>query len=400
MNNNQLLGIIGSLALLFGVFSPLFSAPIVGSGGNFLDVKIVGPIVLALAAISFVLTIMKKYKGLWLTGLGSAAIILYKFIDIQYKMYSMELGISLSWGWPMLGVAVGLLIWCAAIEQKHQDELVANTENENSMPKHCSKCDSVLETGVRFCSRCGYDVASSQNKPQRQLADIFPKILLDSSASSNMYLWLVMCYSFYYLLISYAFEILLFIRYNLGFELFEINVKKISNSLNIVSCLALAFFVILFTIMIRSEKIKIKQIPAHYIYLGILMCNHVFNCIHIFYNNYSIYIYCIEKITMVIVFIAIFIFHSTEGKFKTQFKQIPISHYYLTFLLYMFLSNSIINFSHIILSNKATNLILVYETFKTINKANGIILIILLSIIIIMHIFSKYASKKREARAS
>jgi hypothetical protein len=148
MNNNQLLGIIGSALLFFGVFAPILSAPIVGNINYFMNGKGDGTIVLILAVISFVLTLMKKYKGLWITGLGSVAIILITFIILQNRLSSMksvmkrELAgnpfagfaeimtqtIQFQWGWPLLIIGAALLIICAAKEQNYRTEPTANTK--------------------------------------------------------------------------------------------------------------------------------------------------------------------------------------------------------------------------------------------------------------------------------
>ncbi len=67
----QLLGLIGSVVLFVGVFAPIVSIPIMGNMNYFQNGKGDGTIVLVLAVISLILVLLKKFKGLWLTGLVS-----------------------------------------------------------------------------------------------------------------------------------------------------------------------------------------------------------------------------------------------------------------------------------------------------------------------------------------
>lgn len=72
----QLLGVIGSLLLFIGVFTPIMSVPIVGSLNYFQNGRGDGVIVLVFAVISIALTLGKKYRGLWITGAGSLGVML------------------------------------------------------------------------------------------------------------------------------------------------------------------------------------------------------------------------------------------------------------------------------------------------------------------------------------
>jgi len=79
----QLLGLIGSAVLFVGVFAPIVSIPIMGNMNYFQNGKGDGVIVLVLALISLILVLLKKFKGLWFTGLGSMAIMTFTFINFQ-----------------------------------------------------------------------------------------------------------------------------------------------------------------------------------------------------------------------------------------------------------------------------------------------------------------------------
>ncbi len=136
MDNRQLLGILGSIALIVGVFAPIISVPIVGSINYFSNGKGEGTIVLALGIISIILAIMNKYRGLWFTALGSLSVLLFTFVSFQLRMadaraeleaeladnpfrgladLAME-AVQLEWGWAVLLAGIGLLAASAAMK--------------------------------------------------------------------------------------------------------------------------------------------------------------------------------------------------------------------------------------------------------------------------------------------
>ena len=136
----QLLGLIGSIVLFVGVFTPIVSVPIMGNMNYFQNGKGDGTIVLILAVISLVLVLVKKYKGLWFTGIGSLAVMLFTFINFQSTISQakadMELelaenpfrglvdmamqSVQLQWGWALLIVGAALVIASAAIKDETQ----------------------------------------------------------------------------------------------------------------------------------------------------------------------------------------------------------------------------------------------------------------------------------------
>lgn len=137
MGTKQILGLIGSIVLFTGVFTPILSIPIMGNITYLQNGKSEGTIVLVLAVVSLILVLAKKYKGLWFTGLGSAAVIALTFFNFQMKMSDMKakMGanlagnpfkgladmamqtVQLQWGWALLVVGAGLVIASAAIRE-------------------------------------------------------------------------------------------------------------------------------------------------------------------------------------------------------------------------------------------------------------------------------------------
>ena len=134
----QLIGMIGSIILIVGVFTPILSVPIMGNMNYFQNGEGDGTIILILAVISFILVLIKKCKGLWFTGLGSVGVLLFTFIDFQSRMSQIianmesELAgnpfrgladiaiqsVQLQWGWALLIVGSALIIASAAMKEE------------------------------------------------------------------------------------------------------------------------------------------------------------------------------------------------------------------------------------------------------------------------------------------
>ena len=96
-----------------------------------------GVIVLILAAISLILVLLKKFKGLWFTGLGSMAIMTFTFINFQMALTNTKIqmetdlagnpfrgiadmamqSVQIQWGWVLLIIGAVLVITSAAIKE-------------------------------------------------------------------------------------------------------------------------------------------------------------------------------------------------------------------------------------------------------------------------------------------
>ena len=134
----QLLGLIGCAVLFIGVFAPIVSMPIMGNMNYFQNGKGDGVIVLVLVVFSLILVLLKKFKGLWFTGLGSMAIMTFTFINFQMALDNTKTqmetelvgnpfrgiadmamqSIQIQWGWALLIIGAVLLIASAAIKEK------------------------------------------------------------------------------------------------------------------------------------------------------------------------------------------------------------------------------------------------------------------------------------------
>lgn len=141
MNTKQILGLIGSIVLFIGVFTPIVSVPIMGNMNYFQNGKGDGTFILILAVVSLVLVLSKKYKGLWVTGLGSLAVMAFTFVNFQMKISDMKSqmeselagnpfrgladmamqSVQLQWGWALLIVGAGLIIASAAMKNESNE---------------------------------------------------------------------------------------------------------------------------------------------------------------------------------------------------------------------------------------------------------------------------------------
>ncbi len=136
MNNRQLLGISGSALLFIGVFLPVVKLPIVGDMNYFANGRGDGVLVLLLSVTSLALVLLRWYRELWITGLGSAAVLAFTFFNFQSKMGQMKAqmetqlkdnpfrgfanlamqSVQLQWGWAVLVIGTVLLIATAAMK--------------------------------------------------------------------------------------------------------------------------------------------------------------------------------------------------------------------------------------------------------------------------------------------
>lgn len=138
-NIKLLLGLMGSIVLFIGVFTPIVSVPIMGNMNYFQNGKGDGTIVLVLAVISLVLVLAKKYKWLWFTGVGSLGVMFFTFINFQLKISQAKAdmeselagnpfrgladmvmqSVQLQWGWALLIVGAALVIASAAMKDRY-----------------------------------------------------------------------------------------------------------------------------------------------------------------------------------------------------------------------------------------------------------------------------------------
>jgi hypothetical protein len=129
-SKKQIAGLVGSIVLFIGVFCPIVSIPMIGSINYS---KGDGIIILVFAAISIIVTLIKKYEWLWFTGLGSLGVILFTFVNFQMKMSEMKSklagnpfsgladvvlqSVQLQWGLGILIIGIILIIVAAILKE-------------------------------------------------------------------------------------------------------------------------------------------------------------------------------------------------------------------------------------------------------------------------------------------
>ncbi|MBU6459682.1 MAG: hypothetical protein KGQ58_02210 [Proteobacteria bacterium] len=139
LNLKQMLGLIGSVITLIGVFCPFVSTPLTGTVSAFENGRSMGAIILVLAVIALLFSVMRRYLGMGLMGLAILGVILDLFIREQLYIshlkermsghsdsgFLRELAhvashsIELDWGWAMLLIG-GLLILAGALLRENR----------------------------------------------------------------------------------------------------------------------------------------------------------------------------------------------------------------------------------------------------------------------------------------
>lgn len=134
----KLLGILGSIILFLGVFTPIISAPIIGTLNYFHNGQGDGVILLLLSVISCILVFKEQYKFLWWTGTASFGVIIIGLINFLTRLHQLQShieeelsgnqfrgladaavqSVQLQWGWILLILGTGLIVAAAAISEK------------------------------------------------------------------------------------------------------------------------------------------------------------------------------------------------------------------------------------------------------------------------------------------
>ncbi|MGB9596729.1 MAG: hypothetical protein ACPL7B_10655 [Candidatus Poribacteria bacterium] len=147
MGFKQIIGIIGSILLILGVFIPLVKIPIVGGISFYDNSKLEAIIVIIIAVISIFLVVAKRYILLWFSGFALLAVVLVRGIQVIRKLYSARstaekiLGerltakltkkltniaiehVDISWGLIFLIVGAILIILCALLATKKRNQV-------------------------------------------------------------------------------------------------------------------------------------------------------------------------------------------------------------------------------------------------------------------------------------
>lgn len=77
MLKKQILGIIGAISLLIGVFAPMIKISLIGTISFFENNKFAGILIVIIALISLFFIFTKRLRFLWLSGVASLAVMGY-----------------------------------------------------------------------------------------------------------------------------------------------------------------------------------------------------------------------------------------------------------------------------------------------------------------------------------
>lgn len=147
MKIKQILGIVGSIMMIVGVFAPMIKIPIIGSMSFFDNNKLYGSVIAIVALLSLIIAFKNRYKLLWLTlavilaVMGFTAWEAYKPMSSFKAKASKILGqrltdkivdkvsdkamdyVKVQWGLALLIVGLILLILSAVIPTSRSSQI-------------------------------------------------------------------------------------------------------------------------------------------------------------------------------------------------------------------------------------------------------------------------------------
>lgn len=125
--HTQLLGLVGGLLLVIGCFSPVMSTPM-GMITMMFAGNTLGRVLLIIAIVSLVLTVLRQYRYLLVTGLASLGLTGYEIYQFQTQIGQIKAGemssvvaqtlaqsVQFSWGWIPLFLGALLILVSGAL---------------------------------------------------------------------------------------------------------------------------------------------------------------------------------------------------------------------------------------------------------------------------------------------
>jgi hypothetical protein len=136
MSQNQLSGLLGSVLLFAGLFTPIFSSPIKGQLNYFQYNQVEAAILLLVAALALTFSLARKYQVLLFVGLAALGALAFTFLkfyiytsgggDRWLKKFSdspfeginrlVQQTFSLDWGWALLLVGAVLVLAASSLK--------------------------------------------------------------------------------------------------------------------------------------------------------------------------------------------------------------------------------------------------------------------------------------------
>lgn len=190
-SKQQLVGLVGGVILLLGVFLPIVSMPIAGSISVFSSGRVDGYILLGLAIISLILAFINNIKPLRITGGISLLIVVIDFIYLLYKLNSIKGDVSdklkgnpfggmaeammstiqIQYGWVFLFIGSLLLVYVAFAKVANEPVVNdVNLETQNQPKPRIQKTTSIkLVSDDIFSHNAGKRV---QQDAQEDVVDV------------------------------------------------------------------------------------------------------------------------------------------------------------------------------------------------------------------------------------
>lgn len=152
-SRQQLVGLVGGVVLLLGIFLPIVSMPIAGSISLFSSGRVDGYVLLGLTIISLILAFINNLKPLRITGGISLLIVVIDFIYLLYKLNSIKGDMSdrlkgnpfggmaeammstvqIQYGWVFLFIGSLLLVYAAfakVVNEPGVNDFDLDTQNQ------------------------------------------------------------------------------------------------------------------------------------------------------------------------------------------------------------------------------------------------------------------------------
>lgn len=90
MIKKQILGILGAIFLLIGVFAPMVKIPLLGNISFFDNNKFTGILIVIFALISLFFIFTRRFRFLWLSSIASLAVMGYTAWEAQKPLSSIK----------------------------------------------------------------------------------------------------------------------------------------------------------------------------------------------------------------------------------------------------------------------------------------------------------------------
>lgn len=208
-SKQQIIGIIGALLLIIGVFLPVISVPMLGQLSLFNNGRSDGAIILALSILCFIIIFFQQFRAILIISFVILSILgydLYQFKSTLNKVRqetsaaldgnpfqglgnAMIDSIQLQYGWAVLFIGCIILIISviykensqqannsdSQVDQKQSRKVIAhdpfqfNTNTNSTVQtnnfelKPCPFCDEMIRITAIKCKHCGSMLENNEN---------------------------------------------------------------------------------------------------------------------------------------------------------------------------------------------------------------------------------------------